>query len=102
MFEIMTNEFQSDGVSSSSVYPCIVSIKASKLVFKFGWICLHSATTKRFTFEFKINVLIIDIEKDCFKLATFLDPRMGWKMFNQSKRDMALLDKSLVKVLSEE
>ena len=31
MFEIMTNEFQSDGVSSSSVYPCIMSIKV-KLV----------------------------------------------------------------------
>ena len=31
MFEIMTNEFQLDGVSSSSVYPCIMSIKA-KLV----------------------------------------------------------------------
>jgi len=27
------------------------------------------------------------IEQDCFKLAAFLDPRMGWKMFNKSKRD---------------
>ena len=23
---------------------------------------------------------------DCFKLATFLDPRMGWKMFDEKKR----------------
>jgi hypothetical protein len=31
MFEIITKEFQSDGISSSSVYPFIMSIKA-KLV----------------------------------------------------------------------
>jgi len=31
LFEIMTNEFQSDGVSSSAVYPCIMFIKKKLL-----------------------------------------------------------------------
>jgi hypothetical protein len=108
MFEIITNEFQSDGFSSSSVYPCIMSIKA-KLVSNLDEYVytqqlrkdLLSSLNKRFNDY---------IEQDCFKIATFLEPRMGWKMFNQSKRDeirerlkfhMALLNKSSVKVLSK-
>ena len=57
---------QSDGASSSSV---------SQLLSDYDLL-------------FSLNKRFNDYtEQDCFKLATFLDPRMGWKMLNQSKRD---------------
>jgi len=76
MFEIMTNdEFQSDGVSSSAVYPCIMFIKKKLLQNLDDYVYtqqlrkdLYSSLNKRFNDY---------IENDCFRLATFLDPRMG-------------------------
>ena len=99
MFEKMTNEFQADVVSLSSVYPCIMSIKARLVSNLDEYVYtqqlrkdLLSSLNKRFN--------------DYIEQATFLDPRMGWKMFNSSKRDdireilkfhIALLIKSSIK-----
>jgi hypothetical protein len=84
MFEIMTNEFQSDGASSSAVYPCIMSIKKKLLQNLDDYVYTQQLRKDLYT---SLNKRFNDyIENDCFKLATFLDPRMGWKMFDEKKR----------------
>jgi hypothetical protein len=83
-FEWLTNEFQGNKVSSSRVYPTIIAVK-HKLSDTSQSYChtvklredLLKSLNKRFN-EY--------IEKDCFKLATYLDPLMGPLMFKSSER----------------
>ena len=74
-FEWMTNEFQSNEVSSSRVYPCIMTLK-HRIMYKLEDRIYTQQLRK--DLNQSLNRRFNDyIENDCFKLATLLDPTMG-------------------------
>lgn len=84
MFELITDEFQSNKVSISRVYPCIDSLKTK----------LHENLTEAVYTRDLTTDLIASLHKrfgdlvnnDIFKIATFLDPNFGPFSFPSDER----------------
>ena len=88
IFEWLTNEFQSNKVSSSRVYPTVMAVK-HKL----------SDHTQSYNHTFQLREDLLKslnkrfneyIDKECFKLATYLDPLMGPLMFKPTERQVVI------------
>jgi hypothetical protein len=86
MFEFVTDEFQSNKISISRVYPCVIFLKKGLISnlndYKFTQQLrqdLYQSLNKRFH-----NV----IEDDIFLVSSFLDPNFGLDCFDIEKKKM--------------
>lgn len=85
LFEWATNEFQSNKVSSSRIYPTIKSIQ-SKLSRSADKTWYHTVELRENILKSVNNRFNDQIDQECFKLATYLDPLMGPEMFEPYER----------------
>jgi len=94
-FEFVTNEFQTNEISISRVYPCILFLK--RILSE-----THSVTTKEpFKYTKSIRqVLLKSLEtrfdelinnNDIFMLSTLLDPNFGRAKIPKNEREFAIL-----------
>ena len=88
-FEWLTNNLQTNEVSVSRVYPCIVTLRLR---------LLENINTKEYTKQLRNDLIeSLDkrfsslIENDLFILSTFLDPFFGPKTFPEHNRNQVKL-----------